>query len=264
MQFPKVFFAPANGFPGASYKYLLQPLQSSYSIHFIDRVGHQPHYPVDPNWQRLVDEYLELLHQAVGKQPVLAVGHSLGGVLSYMAALRAPERFTKLVLLDPPLLTGLDSLGLKLAKRLGFIDRVTPAGVTRGRRQHWPSKEAALNYFQSKKLFARFHPACLQDYLEAGLEPDPSKGGLRLRFQPSVELAIFRNLADHLTGSHKHLKVPAHLITGQQSDLITPQRAKKLEKMGFSCHSVTGGHMFPLEHPELTRQQLARIFSLKE
>ncbi|WP_114416346.1 alpha/beta fold hydrolase [Marinospirillum perlucidum] len=252
----QLHFAPANGFPGSSYLSLLEPLRSHYRVTWVDQLGHRPEYPVNANWQNLVSEYLQTL--PASDQPLIGVGHSLGGVITYMAALQAPEKFSRLLLLDPPLLTGLDSLGLKLAKRLGFIDRVTPAGITRGRRNHWPDKESALSYFQSKALFRNFDPKALQDYVQAGMEPDP-RGGYRLRFQPQVEVAIFRNLADNLTGSHRRHRVPIHIIYGQQSDLITAKRARKLRRMGFDCQSLPGGHMFPLEHPEATRQLIRRL-----
>jgi len=262
MSQPLLHFAPANGFPGGSYRSLFKPLEASYRIVSLDRLGHHPRYPVGHNWQSLASELLEHLDDRCGQEPVIGVGHSLGGVVTYLAALQAPERFQQLILLDPPLMTGLDSLGLKLAKRLGFIDRVTPAGITRGRRSTWPDKEAARKYFQSKKLFSRFHPQALADYVEAGTEADANHG-VRLRFEPRVEVAIFRNLADHLSGSHKKLQVPVSLIRGMESDLMTVARERKLRRMGFTCYQVPGGHMFPLENPEMTRRTLLQAITHK-
>lgn len=260
MSQPLLHFAPANGFPGGSYRSLLKPLEASYRIISLDRLGHHPAYPVGHNWKSLVTEFLKHLEKHCGQEPVIGVGHSLGGVITYLAALQAPERFQQLILLDPPLMTGLDSLGLKLAKRLGFIDRVTPAGVTRGRRSSWPDKETARAYFQSKKLFSRFHPQALDDYIEAGTEADAQQG-IRLRFEPRVEVAIFRNLADNLSGSHKRLRVPTCLLRGRESDLVTVARERKMRRMGFTCHQVPGGHMFPLENPEATRHALLQAIA---
>lgn len=262
MNQPILHFAHANGFPGQSYRVLLEPLQSQWQVKVLDRLGHQPNFPVHSNWQALADELLNHLETSCGNKPVVGLGHSLGGVVTYMAALKAPERFTRIILLDPPLLTGMDSLGLKLAKRFGFIDKITPAGITKGRRSHWPDATTAISYFASKRLFKNFHPQALQDYIEFGTEPC-TRGGIQLRFNPAVELAIFRHLADNLTGSHRKLKVPASIILGESSDLITPQRKRRLENMGFDMHQVPGGHMFPLEHPEQTRQCLEKILACR-
>jgi len=260
MSQPLLHFAHANGFPGQSYRILLEPMQNQWQIKVLDRLGHQPNFPVNNNWQALVDELLNHLDKTCGNQPVVGLGHSLGGVVTYMAALKAPERFSKIILLDPPLMTGIDSLGLKLGKRFGFIDKITPAGITKGRRSHFPDQVSAIKYFASKSLFKNFHPQALQDYVEFGTEPRAT-GGIQLRFSPAVEVAIFRHLADNLTGSHRKLKVPASIIRGESSDLITKQREQRLRKMGFEIYQVPGGHMFPLEHPEQTRQCLEKILA---
>ncbi len=260
MSQPILHFAHANGFPGQSYRVLLEPMQNQWQIKMLDRLGHQPNFPVNKNWQNLVDELLQYLEQTCGDKPVVGVGHSLGGVVTYMAALKTPERFSQIILLDPPLLTGFDSLGLKLGKRFGFIDKITPAGITKGRRSHFPDQVTAVNYFAGKNLFKNFHPQALQDYVEFGTE-QRATGGIQLRFSPAVEVAIFRNLADNLTGSHRKLKVPASIIRGESSELITEQREKRLRRMGFEIYPVPGGHMFPLEHPEQTRQCLEKILT---
>lgn len=260
MSQPILHFAHANGFPGQSYRVLLEPMQSQWQIKVLDRFGHQPSFPVNSNWQALVDELLQYLDETCGDRPVVGMGHSLGGVVTYMAALKSPKRFSQIILLDPPLMTGIDSLGLKLAKRFGFIDKVTPAGITKGRLSHFTDQTTAVNYFASKRLFKDFHPQALQDYVEFGTE-QRSAGGIQLRFSPAVEIAIFRNLADNLTGSHRKLKVPASIIRGESSDLITSQREQRLRKMGFEIHQVPGGHMFPLEHPEQTRQCVEKILA---
>ena len=260
MSQPILHFAHANGFPGQSYQTLLEPMQSQFEIQVLDRLGHQPNFPVNANWQALVDELLNNLDKTCGNRPVVGLGHSLGGVITYMAALKAPERFSQIILLDPPLLTGLDSWGLKLGKRFGFIDKITPAGITKGRRSHFPDQASAVKYFAGKSLFKNFHPQALQDYVKFGTE-EHSTGGIQLRFSPAVEVAIFRNMADNLTGSHRRLKVPASIIRGESSELITNPRQQRLRKMGFEMHQVPGGHMFPLEHPELTRQCLEKILT---
>ena len=260
MSQPILHFAHANGFPGQSYRVLLEPMQSQWQVKVLDRLGHQPNFPVNHNWQALVDELLQHLDQTCGQRPVIGVGHSLGGAITYMAALKAPERFSQIILLDPPILTGIDSLGLKLGKRFGFIDKITPAGITKGRRSHFPDQATAIKYFIHKKLFKNFHPQALEDYVNFGTEPRAT-GGIQLRFSPAIEIAIFRHLADNLTGSHRKLKVPASIIRGESSDLITHEREQRLRKMGFDIHCVPGGHMFPLEHPEQTRQCLEKILT---
>ncbi|HHJ4328519.1 TPA: alpha/beta fold hydrolase, partial [Klebsiella pneumoniae] len=123
-----IFFAHANGFPSGSYRKLFDGLSAHYQVRHLQQHGHDPRFPVNDNWHNLVDELVHHLQQGDG--PVWGVGHSLGGVLHYHAALRHPELYRGLVMLDSPLLTGMDRLLIRTAKRFGFIDRITPAGRT--------------------------------------------------------------------------------------------------------------------------------------
>lgn len=86
-----VFFAHANGFPSATYGKLFTVLAPEYQVQHLDQHGHDPRFPVNDNWSNLVDELIHHLESA--QQPVWGVGHSLGGVLHYHAALQRPELY---------------------------------------------------------------------------------------------------------------------------------------------------------------------------
>ncbi|WP_447553898.1 alpha/beta fold hydrolase [Vreelandella sp. EE22] len=246
---PSLVFAHANGFPGSSYRSLLEPLSERFDLQPIDRVGHHPQYPVNRNWANLVEE---LLHYLPRQTKVLGVGHSLGGTLMAMAALRAPERFHGVVMLDPPLMLGVDAWAMKAAKRFGFVDRITPAGKTRGRRSVWPSREAMTTSLKRRGLFRRFTVEALNDYVETGTRL-LDDGQAELVFEPRIEVEIFRNLPDHLSRRLKKLQVPVEIVAGERSDLLTAGRIRRLERQGMTVSRVPGGHMFPMEHPDETR-----------
>lgn len=249
----RLVFAHANGFTGASYRSFLKPLEGHYDVLPLDRLGHHPRYPVGRNWLNLRDELLEQL--GTGPAPVIGVGHSMGGVLMAMAANAAPERFRCVVLLDPPLMLGLDAWAMKLAKGLGFVDRVTPAGKSKGRRAQWSSREALHHYLRQRGLFRRFTDEALDDYIDGGTQPGEG-GSVQLRFDPQIEVEIFRHLPDHLHGLPTRLTVPLTLLAGAQSDLITARRRERLERYGVEVGTVPGGHMFPMEYPNEARQAL--------
>ncbi|WFF42553.1 alpha/beta hydrolase [Salinicola endophyticus] len=246
-------FAHANGFTGASYRTLLAPLGERFELHPLERLAHHPDFPVDRNWHSLCDEYLDAV-RAVGR-PVIAVGHSMGGVLSIMGACRAPEHFRAVIALDPPLLIGRDAWMLKLAKLTGVIDRITPAGKTLKRREHWPSREAMHHSLRQRTLFKGFTEAALADYVSGATRLD-EQGAARLLFAPRHEAAVFRHLPDHLSGVLKRLEVPLTVIAGETSTLLTAARRRQLARAGVTLGCVPGGHMFPFEHPEATRTAL--------
>ncbi|PMR73874.1 alpha/beta fold hydrolase [Billgrantia endophytica] len=250
---PRLVFAHANGFPGMSYRSLLAPLRERFDVHPVDRLGHHPDYPVGANWLALRDELID--HVTHRDEPVIGVGHSMGGVLMAMAAEHAPGSFRCVVMLDPPLMLGLDAWSMKVAKRFGFIDRVTPAGKSKGRRSEWPNRDAMANHLRRRGLFRRFTPDALHDYVEGGtrLRDD---GAAELVYDPVIETEIFRHLPDHLTRLPRSLRVPFGLLAGSESDLITPARRRRLERHGINLALVPGTHMFPMEHPEETRRAL--------
>lgn len=252
LRYPLVF-AHANGFTGASYRTLLDPLEERFELHPLVRLAHDPLYPVGRNWLALRDEYLAEI-DAIAR-PVIAVGHSMGGVLSIMAAVQSPQHFHAVVALDPPLLLGRDAWMLKFAKAARFVDRVTPAGKTLKRRDHWPSREAMAQSLRRRALFRGFTEAAMEDYVTGATEIDDS-GAARLVFAPQTEAAVFRHLPDHLTAVLRRLSVPLTVIAGESSDLLTPTRRRSLARLGVRVCCVPGGHMFPFEYPDLARRAI--------
>ena len=253
-----VFFAHANGFPSATYAKLFAALAPDFSVRHLEQHGHDPRFPVNDNWDNLVDELILHLQQA--GEPVWGVGHSLGGVLHYHAALRHPELYRGVVMLDSPLLTGVDRLVIRAAKRFGFIDRITPAGRTVGRREAFRDFTEARDYFAGKTLFRRFDPECLDAYVRHGLREEGQ--GLRLRFDPATEISIYRSVPHTVPGRPQQLQVPLAVVRGRHSRVVMPHHARQVARVPRGeYHSLSGGHMFPLERPQDTARLLRELFS---
>ena len=246
-------FAHANGFPGQSYRSFLSPLAGRFDVHPLDRLGHHPDFPVGHNWLALRDELLDHLTRFPG--PVVGVGHSMGGVLMAMAAEYAPERFHCVVMLDPPLMLGLEAWAMKVAKRLGLADRVTPAGRSLGRRDSWPDRQTMVHYLRRRGLFRRFTEAAMHDYVDGGTR-ELDDGRVVLLYDPDIEVQIFRHLPDHLGELPGRVRVPLGVLAGAESDLLTVRRRRRLVRRGVSIAEVPGGHMFPMEFPDQTRSAL--------
>lgn len=251
-----VCFAHANGFPSASYRKLLEVLGEDYRIFAPEKVGHDPRFPVDANWGSLSQELIHFIETRIG-EPVLGVGHSLGGMLTFLAALQRPDLFRAFVMLDPPAYLGLEAWTMQLAKRRGFIDRITPAGKTRGRRTRWPSHEAAYESLRTKGLFQVFDPDCLWDYIKHGTEQ--TEEGVRLIYDPMVEVEVFRNIP-HDLAKYPPVQVPGAIICGDVTDVSRPAHMRRLARRHrLELSSMPGGHMFPFEHPIETGQALREL-----
>lgn len=254
----QIFFAHANGFPSATYGKLFDALAPDFSVVHLPQHGHDPRFPVDNNWRNLVDELIYHLQQQ--DEPVLGVGHSLGGMLHLHAALRCPQLYKGVVMLDSPVLTLTDQWVIRAAKRFGFIDRLTPAGRTLGRREEFADLESARAYFAGKSLFQSFDPDCFEAYLEHGLQPVDDR--LRLSFDPATEINIYRGVPHISPGHARQLQVPLTVVRGQNSRVVMRHHANAVARMpNGEALSVPGGHMFPLEQPQDTASVLKQIFA---
>src|SRR5688572_23540526 len=102
-----IHIAPANGFVPQTYLPLLRPLMEQYRVVSLPPRAlwgdEQPAAASGEGWVQLGEDFLAGI-AAFGLENVIAVGHSFGGVASMMAALKQPERFRALILLDPTIL----------------------------------------------------------------------------------------------------------------------------------------------------------------
>ena len=225
-----------------------------YTVHAIEKYGHDPKYPVTDNWPHLVQQLADFaaLHQrdAGGAAPWL-VGHSLGGILSLMCAARHPELARGVVMLDSPVLGGWRAGAVGVAKRTPLMKRLSPSLVSRRRRQQWDDREAVFQHFRGKKLFAAWDEQVLHDYVNHGTFD--AEGTWRLAFDREVESAIYDTLPHNIgTLLRTHpLKCPVAFIGGLQSVEI-----KQVGGLGPTTRfargrvmMLDGSHLFPMEKP---------------
>jgi pimeloyl-ACP methyl ester carboxylesterase len=224
---------------------MLAPLERHYRVAAIEAIGTDPRYPVTERWLHLVEGLEDALERNWRGEPAFAVGHSLGGYLTFLAAARRPELFRAIVLLDAPVLGSIKGTLLGATKRFGIVDRVTPAGATRDRRAEWESREEARTHLRSRRLFRRFADECLDDYVRHGLVT--RHGRLHLRIDPEIEYRIYRTIPHDMARHLTRLRVPAGLVGGVESDVIRRIGLGSMKK--FRKRKVAGGHLFPFEHP---------------
>jgi pimeloyl-ACP methyl ester carboxylesterase len=255
-----IHFAHANGFPTASYQKLFAQLDKRYRVIAPDMFAHNPHYPLNDNWSNQIDELISVVETHANGQKVIALGHSFGAVVSYMSACKRPDLFSGLIMLDPPLITGIARYVFRFAKRNRLINKITPAGVTQNRVRKWKSNHDLTAYFAQKKLFAQFDKDCIEDYVNAVMVEQA--GNMTLRFDVETEANIFRTIPHNLPTYAGKLKVPAVLMTARNSHVCVPVLYKPFLRGNPSIkHQLfdNGTHMFPFEYPNELGAKLAPI-----
>ncbi|AGH46142.1 alpha/beta fold hydrolase [Paraglaciecola psychrophila] len=246
----KLHFAHANGFPAASYHQLFKHFPDDFELHALTKFAHSERYPVNANLSNQVAELIDHLAYKVA-EPIYLVGHSMGAVISFIAACERPDIIKGVIMLDPPIASGLSRIVFKLLKYSPLIDKFSPAGKAKVRCQSWPLGTDLVAYFKAKALFKNFQLECIQDYVSAAI--DELDGKLQLNFDAQIEASIYRNVPHNINQYYNRLSVPGLLVTGNRSDVCIPSLLGTFVKKVNIEHQIIedAGHMFPLERPQL-------------
>ncbi len=249
---PLLHFVHANSYPSATYRQLFKHLGAHYTVQALPMHAHDPRYPVRNGWQSLMQELLDDL-SARYTGPVILVGHSMGGMLSLMAAKARPDLVRCVVLLDSPVVAGWRAFLLRLAKASGLDRRFGPAKFSEKRRNVWPNAKAAHDHYAGKNLFSVWPDEVLRDYLDVGLAPHPQ--GVTLSFTRETETAVYRTLPHHLGALTRRFPVPVGFIGGERSVECRQAGLKATRRLaGRHFRLLPGGHLFPMESPALTAE----------
>jgi pimeloyl-ACP methyl ester carboxylesterase len=252
-----IIFSHANGYPAPVYGVLFAALKArGVQVAALDKFGHDPQLPIQDNWDNLTQELVAFATQQVAQnsEPAWLVGHSLGGYLSLMAACLAPKLVKGVVLLDSPILGGWRAGMVGMSKRTGMVSTFSPGKVSRRRRQSWPSLDAVLAHFKSKKVFTQWHPQVLADYATHGTQELVVNGQTErvLSFDRAVETAIYNTLPHNMERFLKNHppQCPVAFIGGTRSVEIRQVGMELTQRITKGrIMLLDGGHLFPMEKP---------------
>lgn len=258
---PDFLFLHANGYPPRAYRELLSPFTSTYSVSLSYLRPFWPGSSPDElkNWTMLRDDYLE--HISKSSNPgsaLIAGGHSLGGTVSLLAALRAPEFFRALILIEPVIFTPVRAVLYRSFYHLHLIDTILPLiRRTRRRKNEFQSEAEMYENYRSKSVFKNIPDSILGDYV-IGLAYPQDDGTVRLRYPPEWEARIYQTSASTdllIWRALPGLQCPVLIIRGGKSRTLT---RRSLQKLDLTSEQITvktireGGHLLPFEKPEKT------------
>jgi len=253
---PPLHFAHANGYPPRAYTPLLETLTPHYRVTAMLARPLWPDCPPDglADWSPLADDLLRFLDER-GERGVIGVGHSLGGVVTLMAALRRPESFRALVLIDPVLLTYPILAAWTIFYKLGLGYRLHPLALGALRRRRvFESMDLMYAHYRRKPVFSRIDERGLRAYVEALARPRPD-GQVELAYPPEWEARIYVTGPLHewkLWRQLKDLRPPLLIVRGQETDTFVPAAARMSQQRlpQAVIHTIPGaGHLAPMEKP---------------
>lgn len=191
---PLIHFAHANGVPAQVYQKLFDALSDQFDVIYVPLIGTDQRYPVDNHWESMTQQVIDSIVQKANGRKVIGIGHSLGAVLTFKAALKRPDLFERVLMMDPPLILGKESVMLHIAKvlKLKAVDSMSPAALSLRRRDHWESREQAAELLRPKGFYQEFDAQCFDDYIRYALTDDHLRGGVELTIPKMTEVEIFR------------------------------------------------------------------------
>lgn len=184
------------------------------------------------------------------------VGHSMGGGAVLGAELIHPGTFDGLVLIDPAVMSGQHLETMSTEHGNPWAE-----GANR-RRDRFESKEAALDNFASKQVFAAWVDGVIELYAEFGLRS--TDDGAILKCSPTWEAMTFscRDLVE-LWPRIPEVGCPITLITAELS-MTHPAAHAHASAVQLQARHVRLpgiGHFIPMEAPGWVAQEVWRMYS---
>lgn len=258
---PIMHIATANGFPPQTYLPMLRAWLADYRvICFPPRAlwGPQPPPTDYQDWRALADDLLAAF-AAQDMRGIVALGHSLGAIVSLLAVIKEPQRFKALILLDPVFLLpkALDEIGAAWQRQA--IDRLPLVAGAKRRRRFFDNRNDALAHFRAKPLFADWSDEALRLYVEYGLQARASQAGIELAWSPEWEAWYFSTVYLKIWETLPRLNglVPTLIVRGAASDAFARQALDMVKLMlpSAAYHEMAAqGHLFPQSAPPATSQ----------
>ncbi|MCG8347201.1 MAG: alpha/beta hydrolase [Chloroflexales bacterium] len=259
---PLLQLATANGFPPESYRPLATYLTTRQRVlAYRSRPLWPGSYPEQiQSWRDLAQDLLHDMASIAPPGGLIGMGHSLGGIMTMYAALQRPEYFRALVLVDPVIMPRL-SLPLLWLLRQFNMDHMSPlARGARRRRTVFASVAIARERFQGRGVFTDFSPTALEGYLEGGLRAN-GDGSVTLAWPSAWESRIFSLVPIDTWDAVARAPQPLLLIRGKNSDLIIDRSWRQLQRYAPNAElvEIDGGHMVPMERPQLVAEAVHRF-----
>ncbi|MFK7801390.1 MAG: alpha/beta fold hydrolase [Anaerolineae bacterium] len=246
-----IHFAHPNGFPAACFHRFAGKLTDQYHVIGMNA---RPLWPGSTpseltNWDVLADDLIRFLDEK-GLSGIIGAGISLGAITTMFAALKRPDLFSKLVLIEPVFLPRRVIWGSRLAPKF-ILEKRSPAGIARKRQDQFASRQAVFDRWRPKRAFKRYPDETLWDYVNHGLV-DQADGSVKLAFPKEWEAEIFSR-PPAVWRKIGQITQPTLGIWGTRSNVISEEKWHRWQQLQPEATFIKMdgiGHMVPLEDYE--------------
>ena len=257
-----VFLVHATGFHGRVWDQTVKNLNGRYHVIAVDQRGHghSENKGLLLDWTIPAQDVVKLIEH-LDLQNVIGVGHSMGGHALTQACAHMPERFERLVLLDPVIFDP------ERYAEDQYSPHDDPAmNPVSKRRNEWESWEAFYDRLKDQHPYSLWQQEALKDYCQYGLVPKEDGEGLELACPPLIEASVYTGsprskIYDRLST----VTVPVLILRAKEREVFDQNRIdfslsptwNKLASCFPTARDVYRpdlSHFIPMQDPELTAQ----------
>ncbi len=264
----RIHLLHGTGFSAMTLAAMASQLPHDWSIWLTDAPGHggstQPSIKM-PDWQKMANTIADAIYLQANVKvdgPLIGIGHSMGGVLTLMAAHKYPDLFSEIILLDPVLFQNEMIIAQQLMRLTGTWRHRAMVKSVANRTSVWPNLEAMKKNISSKSFYKAWQPQVISDYCQySSIKCNESDEAVKLSCAPSWEASIFGSYPTGLWRAVRNTSLPVTILVAKNSYFFIPRAVKRAAKMNKNIQWQTFGekHCFPMEQPRETAKTIESL-----
>ena len=248
-------FLHGNSITPKSYSSLLDSFSKDFLIkNFLLRPlwfkGEMPNFK---DWKIFLDDYLNSIKN---ENNIVGIGHSIGGNLLLKAALIKPEKFKKIILLDPTFITPFKIRLWNIICMLNLSSFFLPLiKSAKNKKIHYKSYADLYDSYRKKELFSQFSNKDLNVFVRSISKQDSV--GVHLIYPPEWDSRIYKTGMRNdmfIWKNISNLNVKTLIIRAKNSNVFLYDTEKLLLKKNnqIEFDIIDGDHFFPINNVDKT------------
>ena len=188
-----VLLLHATGFHARCWDEVIKRLPDNLHVLAVDQRchGRSEETGLLTNWPEHAHDIVELL-EALELENVIGVGHSMGAFCMAYAGGKIPDRFARILLIDPVMMSP-QMYEMRVNEPVSFEQEHPVAR----RRNQWSDWREMFDRFKDRRPYNLWDKKVLEDYCRHGVLPADQGDGYRLACPPESEASVYMSSLNH-------------------------------------------------------------------
>ena len=215
------------------------------------------------NWKTLADDFLAELSTNNKSSEKIGVGHSMGGTILLYSAIKMPNFFSKIILLDPVIFTPFQCKMWRVINFLGLGMHFHPlAKKALNRKTEFDSFSDIFNRYKKYNIFKKFSNQSLKNYINSIFKK--KKGKYVINYDINIEVEYYLSaltLEPFIFKNISRTESKIFLLYPEFNSAISNKSIKKISKFLYKNELELKGltHFFPIEDGKLVFENIQKI-----